>query len=289
MESPNDGPVQELLIVNSATGNRLSVANGRVATIPIENRDNHEPIKDLADAGKAGQGLHAFIGVSDEAVQASDASRIPTTEWTVTPKKDNAEVFHIVHAETGTCLKDAGTGSDTEPIPVVTDTLPRDDSPESQGSHLWQLVSLTARGPIAAAANLTPIDDKSLNSFARPAMELLISQWVDNSIVYTSANPIRTVASIDSADIKKLEKDGYKLKQKDKDALLNGGVRVDRQGFIQRNNKGPYFANMQGQVAKKSVWQVNVETGYNFGASKIRTNYTSSMNGKPPQEIWLSR
>lgn len=236
--------------------------------------------------GKTEQGLHAFIDeVSDEAIHASDRSPIPITQWIITPKEDNAEVFYIAHAESGTCLKDAGAEPETEPTPILTDILPSGRGHEPDSTRLWRAVALMARGP-ATAPNLTPIDDKQFNKFARPAMELLISQWEENRITYNSAKPIYQVASIDKNDIKTLKKNGHKLSKSDEDALLNGGVRIDRQGWIQKTEKGPYFANMQGQVAKKSVWQVNIQTGYTFGAGEIKKKLTESMNSKPPKEIW---
>jgi hypothetical protein len=70
---------------------------------------------------------------------------------------------------------------------------------------------------------------------------------------------------------------------------LNGGVRIDRQGFFQKKGvkDSPYFANLQGQVSKWLVWQVNVQTGHEFGVDVISDKMKESMNAEPPKELWL--
>jgi hypothetical protein len=120
-------------------------------------------------------------------------------------------------------------------------------------------------------------------------MELLLSQWEDKKIVYTPKKPVATVASIDKRDIKTLKDRGCKMKANEEKALLNGGVRIDRQGFFQKKGvkDSPYFANLQGQVSKWSVWQVNVQTGHEFGVAAIRDKMKESMNAEPPKELWL--
>ncbi|KAJ6184683.1 hypothetical protein N7519_005984 [Penicillium mononematosum] len=120
-------------------------------------------------------------------------------------------------------------------------------------------------------------------------MELILSQWEDKEIVYIPKKPVATVASIDTHDIKTLKDRGYKMKANDEKALLDCGVRIDRQGFFQKKGvkDSPYFANLQGQVSKWSVWQVNVQTGHEFGVDAIRKKMAESMNAKPPKELWL--
>ncbi|KAK9860967.1 hypothetical protein MYU51_006413 [Penicillium brevicompactum] len=120
-------------------------------------------------------------------------------------------------------------------------------------------------------------------------MEHLISQWGDKRIVYTPKKAVARVASIDKNDLKTLKAQGNKMKAGDEVALLNGGVRIDRQGFFQKGGvkNSPYFANLQGQVAKWSVWQVNVQTGQDFAVAAIRMSMAESMNSK--KEIWLEK
>ncbi|KAB8238234.1 uncharacterized protein BDW43DRAFT_306918 [Aspergillus alliaceus] len=123
------------------------------------------------------------------------------------------KVFHIAYAKSGTCLKDAGAESETVPFPILTDFLPSGGGPESESTHLWRLVALMARGP-AAAANLTSIGDKQFSKFARPAMELLISQWEESTISNNPKKSTYQVVSIDQNGINTLKKSGHNLSKK---------------------------------------------------------------------------
>lgn len=248
-----------------------------MVTIP-DTSDCHDSSR-VTGAGEADEVLLAIINQSSsEAIHSSNGQPIPISEWRITPKEDNSELFYITDPQSSTCLKDAGSGIEIDGI--AADTFRH--GPEHDGIRLWQLVARSA-----AAANLTPIDN-TIN-FARPAMELLLSQWEDGKIVYTPKKPVATVASIDKSDIKTLKDEGYKIKASDEKALLNGGVRIDRQGFFQKTpgNNSPYFANMQGQVSKWSVFQVNIQTNHQFGVNTITSKMAESMNAKPPKEVWL--
>ncbi|KAJ5456797.1 hypothetical protein N7530_012071 [Penicillium desertorum] len=229
-------------MINYGTGKYLKVINGRVVTIP-DTADSHDSYR-VVDAGEADQTLNAILnGSSAEAIPSSDGTAIPMPRWRITPKEDNSDAFHIADSQSGTQLKDAGPR--TEIAAISTDAFPR--GPEHDSIQLWQLVALVAD-------SLTSVD-QTIN-FARQAMELLLEQWEDKKIVYTPKKPVATVASINTHDIKTLKDRGCKMKAKEEKALLDGGVRIDRQGFFQKKGvkDSPYFANLQGQVSKWSDW-----------------------------------
>ncbi|KAJ5737149.1 uncharacterized protein N7483_002274 [Penicillium malachiteum] len=262
------GETLTLAIINYGTGKIVKVANGRAVTIPVTS-DSHESYW-VVNASVADQTLNAILnGSSAEAIPSSGGNPIPISQWQITPNEDNSEVFYITDPQSGTRLE--GAGPRTEISAISTDALT--SGPKHDDIHLWQLVA------IVAANNLTPASNGA--SF--------LSQWEDKKIVYTPKKPVATVASIDKNDIKTLKDKGNKIKESDEDALLNGGVRIDRQGFFQKKpgKDSTYFANLQGQVSKLSVWQVNIQTGQEFGVAAIRKEMAESMNSDPPKELWL--
>ncbi|KAK2768779.1 hypothetical protein FQN54_000635 [Arachnomyces sp. PD_36] len=290
--------VDTFAIVNCSTGKQLSIADGCVVTTPnasVDNQDNHRVVEDPTSSGEADKALHAIVDVSSgESIDPSNGNLVslksddanePTPRWTSIPKEDHAGVFYIADAQTQMCLKDSGPG--TETAAISTDVIPS-GAPEQDSTRLWRLFAISGTAS-AKKDNLTSVDNTI--PFARPAMELLLKQWEDGKIVHNpTSKPVHTMASIDKNDIATLKKDGNKLKAKDEGALLNGGVRIDRQGFFQETPKkkdSPYFANMQGQVSTWSVWQVNVQTGHNFGARTISNAMTKSM--EDTKEEWLRK
>lgn len=227
-----------LAIINYGTGKCLKIANGRVVTIP-NTSDSHDSYR-MVDAGEADQTLNTLLnGSSAEAIPSSDGNPMPIPRWRFTPKVDNSEVFYIADPQSGTWLKDAGPR--TEIAEISTDAFPIGS--EHDSIYLWQLVALVA------ADNLTSVDHTT--NFARPAMELLLSQWEDKNIVYTPKKPVATVASIDKNGIKTLKDQGNKIKSNDEKALLNGGVRIDRQGLLPE--KARQGLALLRQLARSSV------------------------------------
>ncbi|KAJ5626917.1 hypothetical protein N7528_004344 [Penicillium herquei] len=98
--------------------------------------------------------------------------------------------------------------------------------------------------------------------FARSAMELLLSQWEGKKIVYTPKKPRVTLTPIEKNELKKLKGQGSKMKANHENTSLNGGVRINRQGFFKKqpSKASPSFANLKVQVSKLSVWQMGLLT-----------------------------
>lgn len=235
----------------------------------------------VVDAIEASQTLSTILNESfANATPSRDESPIPISRWQIIPREADSEVFYIADPQSGKRLQD--TGSSIEFAAISTDGSTSD--PKNDSIHLWQLVAFGAVG------NLTSVDETDIH-FARLAMELLLSQWEDKRIAYTPKKAIATVASIDPHDLQTLKDKGNKMNKSEQKALLDGGVRIDRQGFFQKGKAkdSPYFANLQGQVSKDSVWQVNVQTKEDFGVAVIRKKMEDSMNSNPPKEVWLEK
>ncbi|ODM15202.1 hypothetical protein SI65_09441 [Aspergillus cristatus] len=272
-------------IINCSTRKHLSIADGRVVTTtepPVDNPRNQWALENPAGAGKDDDGLRTILNAdTGEAIDQSkersiqltlDDANEPIPHWKLVPAENSDELFYIASAQSGHCLKDAGSGTENTAVSIAV--FPGDLC-AGDGSVLWKFASLAASG------NLTPIENLGVKG-AKEAMQFLIGEWKDNKVADGKSG--RKMLSLSE----KNNQDNLNEFRKNKD-LFNYGIRIDLQNFIQGT---PRFANIQGQMRKRahikdsvSVFQVNVQVEHNFGAPRIRREMMKSLGNT--EEIWL--
>lgn len=280
-----DSPTQEqnepptFAIINCKTGRHFSITDGSVVTSPedsVNDFHNHWALKNATSAGEANQVSYAIVnGATGEILNQSDGESIqlrseeakePTAQWKLVPQQDDAEIFYIANGQSGTCLKDTQLGPETAAI--STDVIPATFN-DRDSTLLWKFVRLAA-----AKENLTPIGEvmpKKLR--AKDAMLYLINQWQENKI------PKTWKPGLNIALINKGESDE---KGRFDDRLSGGNVRID---FQKWNSDDASTANVQGQVLKKSVLQVNIKPVDHWGVEAIQEKLRESM--RDVKEVWM--